>query len=687
MPEFSRRTFLQGTGVAAAAAALSGVAATTTIHGVGDAGADSTAGGYLVGAGKGDMTGAVAGQGMMGYSDFDQIAAGFLQRLWARAYVIADAATGKRILFINTDTGKIFTSHHQTLLAELKRRYGGLYTAQNVNVNATHNHNSCGGVTWDYMFSIPARGFRENSFKAEMAGILDAVERAHDSVAPGTVELGHTELHDASANRSLVAFEKNPVGDRRHFPENIDPQVTAIRLRSGGRIIGEITWFATHGTSLTDANSLIGPDNKGLASYLGEQREPGMISAHAQTNAGDMSPNLWLRKLKASGPTADHQTNRDIIGRRQDAAGQRALASARPMSTTRIDSATRYVDMANIHISGHYTPHAKAARTSPAMFGVSWAATSQEDNTSSQFAFLNEGIRDEFAMALGAGTTPTPDAWVIANQAPKVPVLPVGLMPPRPWMEQRLPLQLIRIGDLVLVAIPAEVTIVAGLRIRRVVADTLGAPLENVILQGYANSTSQYVVTPEEYLAQQYEGASTLFGRWTLCAYMQEFDAMARAMKRGNRLATGPRPARTAGVQPDLLERQPADTPIPGRRFGQVISAVPASIAGGKTLEVSFCGAYPTNRIRRRPATSGYFTIERFTGTGWEVAFDDDSYATVFHWKRPAGNGSASKITVTWRIPQNVAPGDYRVRYFGDVKSASGALREISGSTGRIRVG
>lgn len=41
------------------------------------------------------MTGAIAGQGMMGYSDTEQVAGGLRQRCWARAYVIVDAATGE----------------------------------------------------------------------------------------------------------------------------------------------------------------------------------------------------------------------------------------------------------------------------------------------------------------------------------------------------------------------------------------------------------------------------------------------------------------------------------------------------------------------------------------------------------------------------------------------------------------
>ncbi|EGD55734.1 neutral/alkaline non-lysosomal ceramidase N-terminal domain-containing protein [Gordonia neofelifaecis] len=684
MSAVSRRTFLQATAVGAAAAGALGTG-TFGDGAFGGTGSANAAGGYLVGAGKGDMTGAIAGQGMMGYSDMDQVAQGLLQRTWARAYIIADAATGKRVLFITADIACVFISHHQTLLAELAKRYGDTYTAQNVNVNATHNHNSCGGTAWDYAYVLAAKGHRHNSFRAEIDGLLDAVAAAHDSLGPGTVELGHSELHDASANRSMPAFRLNPAGDRKHFPDAIDPQVTAIRLRRGGAVVGEITWFATHGTSLTDANFLIGPDNKGYAAYLGEQRDPGLISAHAQTNAGDMSPNLWLRKMHPGGPTADNRVNRTVIGRRQDQAGQTALGSARPMRTGGVDSATRYLDMANVSIDGHYTPTGKAARTSPAMMGAAAAATSQEDNTRSQLGFLNEGVRNEFAMLLGAGATPTPDPWIVDNQAPKAILFPLGILPPRPWIEQTLPVQLIRIGDLVLAALPSESTIVAGLRIRRIVADALKVPLENVLLQGYSNGYSQYTVTPEEYVAQQYEGGETMFGRWTLCAYMQEFDRMARAMARGTRLPAGRRPADTSGMQPDLLGTQPADTPIPGRRFGQVVSKTPSTAKPGSTVRVEFCGAYPTNRIRRGKGTNGYFAVEKFTGGGWTVAYDDDHESTEMAWERPAGSPSASKVTVTWRVPRDSA-GDYRIRYYGDARSASGALRPISGTTGRIAV-
>ncbi|UQE73376.1 neutral/alkaline ceramidase [Gordonia sp. PP30] len=677
MADISRRNLLQAAAVTAAGVGALGIAGASS-----PATAAPGGSGYLVGAGKGDMTGAIAGQGMMGYSDMEQVAEGLLQRTWARAYVIADAATGKRVLFITADIACIFTSHHNLLLAELRKRYGHLYDEHNVNLNATHNHNSCGGTSWDYAYTLAAKGHRHNSLVAEMAGLLDAVDQAHRSLGPGTVELGFAELHNASANRSMPAFAMNPEPDRKHFPQHIDPQVTAIRLRRGGQTIGEIIWFATHGTSLTDANFLIGPDNKGYAAYLAEQRDPHVVTAHAQTNAGDMTPNLWLRKMHPGGPTANHRTNRILIGQRQDRAGQNALAGARPLRGG-IDCATKYLNLADMHIDGHYTPNGKAARTTPAMMGMAAAATSMEDNTRSQLSILHEGMRNELTVALGATAVPTPEPWMVYAQAPKAELFPLGMLPPRPWIEQTLPIQLIRIGDLVLAAMPTESTIVAGLRVRRIVADALKVPLENVLLQGYSNGYSQYTTTPEEYASQQYEGGETMFGRWTLCAYMQEFDKMARAMARGTRLRGEARPADRAGLQPDLLGTQPADTPLPGTRFGQTVSKVPRAAKAGSTVTVAFCGAYPTNKIRRGPNTVGYYAVEKQTPTGWQVAYDDDHESTELAWERVGA--SASKATVTWRIPQN-ARGRYRVRYYGDAKSPTGALTGFSGNSGPIDV-
>lgn len=684
----SRRSVLTGTVTAAAAAA--------TVTTVGSAGASptrTTGGGarHLVGAGIADVTGAIAGQGMMGYSELDQVATGLLMRTWARAYIVVDQDTGQRVAFVSADIACLFQSVYLEVMRRLAQRFGSLYTEHNVNINATHNHNSCGGTAREYAYSLAAYGFQNNSHQAEVGGIVAALVAAHENLTPGTIALGHGELHDASANRSRTAFDRNPPEDKAHFPNAIDPQVTVLRLRQGGTDIGAITWFATHGTSLTDANTLISGDNKGYASYRWEHDgtsarhssgRPGFIAAFAQTNAGDMTPNLGLTRWHPSGPTEDNRLNCALIGERQYQAGRAAFDAARPMHGGGVDGALHYLNMADTAVDGAYTPDGRPARTAPAMMGAAAAATSSEDNWKSQLAFLKEGDGNPVVAALGGLHGPI-EQWMRDAQAPKLIVAPLGILPPRPWVPQTVPIQILRIGDLVLASGPAEYTVVSGLRIRRVVAHALSVPLENVLLQGYANGYCGYVATPEEYASQQYEGGETLFGRWTLPAYVQEFDRLARAVAARTDLGRGPAPLDwTTGPQPNLLAPVPDDLPVAGRTFGAVLTAPRPGYRTGETVSVEFCGAHPNNDLH---TGTTYFEVQRAEGAQWRAVADDNDWCTELHWSRPPGQSAASVIAVHWTVPGDTESGRYRIRYTGD-RRTGGATTPFTGTTAEFSV-
>ncbi|MFI1917340.1 neutral/alkaline ceramidase [Nocardia sp. NPDC020380] len=680
-------TLAAGAVTAAAGAALASPAAGQPLR------RDADGQGYLVGCGMADATGAPAGQGMMGYSELDQVATGLLMRTWVRAYIIVDRATGDRVVFASADIACLFQSVHLAVMQQLAQRFGDLYTERNVNINATHNHNSCGGTAREYAYSLAAYGFQQNSHDAEVNGIVNAIAAAHDRLAPGTLLVGTGELHDASANRSKVAFDLNPPEDKAEFPEAIDPMLTVLRLRQGGRDIGAITWFATHGTSLTDRNTLISADNKGYASYRWEHDEngvryqdgpPGFVAAFAQTNAGDMTPNLNVIPWHPSGPTEDDRANCAIIGERQFQAARAAYDSARPMRSGGVDSVLRYVNMADTAIDGDYTPDGKPARTSPAMMGASAAATSSEDNWNTQLPFLQEGDTNPLVAALGGINGPI-EQWMRDVQAPKLIVAPLGTLPPRPWNPQVLPIQIMRIGEIVLASGPAEYTIVSGLRIRRLVARALGVNVENVLLQGYSNGYSGYVTTPEEYVSQQYEGGETLYGRWTLSAYMQEFDRLARALAARTDLGRGPAPLDwTSGLQPDFLPAVPPDVPAAGHAFGDVVTPPGASYGSGQTVAVEFAGAHPNNDFH----TGGtYFEVQQAAGGDWKRLYDDNDWCTELHWSRPDGQPAASIVRIQWTVPDGAAAGRYRIQYTGDSRDAGGTLTRFTGTSGEFTIG
>ncbi|MFD9961516.1 neutral/alkaline ceramidase [Amycolatopsis sp. NPDC058986] len=633
-------------------------------------------GGFLVGAGIADVTGPAAENGMMGYSMPQQQTAGIHLRTRARAFVIAGGP--RRIAFVTAELGALFQSVHQGVLRKLAAKFGDLYTERNVLLNATHTHSACGGDSHYAAYDLSILGFQEQVYDAVVDGIVAAISQAHADLAPGSISLGRTELTDASANRSRTAFELNPKADKDHFPLSIDPAVTVLRFRRGGTDVGAITWFATHGTSMSNGNHLISSDNKGYAAYTWEHEHagvryldggPGFVAAFAQTNSGDMTPNLNLKPGTAD--TEFENTRR--IGELQFQAAKRAFDGAGEDVVGGVDHRMCYVDMSDLAVDAKYTPNGRPQRTCTAAIGVSMLAGSTEDGPGLP---LPEGVKNPFIDWLGGIDAPIPRALADA-QAPKVIAVPFGAMQPYPWAPEVLPLQIVRIGQLHLVAGPAEYTIVAGLRIRRTVAAELGVPLENVLMQGYANAYSQYVTTPEEYDSQQYEGASTLFGRYTLPAYQQEFAKLAAAMKAGTAVPHGPVPRDLRGK---LVNFQPGvvfDSAPALKNFGDVVTEAKPSYRRGEQVSVTFVTGHPKNDLRHG---STFLEIQRFADGKWVRHADDGDWATKYHWARKFV--AESQATVTWDIPANTPIGKYRVVHFGNWKNGwNGRITAFSGTS------
>lgn len=678
----SRRTVLT-------ASAL-GVAAVPALSALADAvapaaRANTAPGEFEFGLGIADLTGPAAECGMMGYSQLDQATAGIHLRPRARAFVIG--AGGNRIAYVAVENGAVFGSVHGGVLLALAQRFGDRYTERNVVLTSTHTHASCGGSAHDYAYTLATLGFQQQVYDAEVNGIVEAIVAADADFGPGAIALGRSTLHDASVNRSRVAFDRNPEAERALFPDAIDPAVTTLVFTRAGREVGALTWFATHNTSMTNANRLISSDNKGYASYAAEHLEhgvrhldgqPSYLAAFAQTNAGDMSPNLNLRP--GDGPTTDEFENTRILGERQYAASRAAAAQAVSM-TGAVDSLLCYIDLAAVSVDGRFTPDGAPHRTSPAAAGVSLIAGSVEDGPGLPGGPIPEGVRNPMVDFLGGIDHPHP-AWLADAQAPKAIAVPLGLLPPVPWVPNVVPIQLIRIGGLYLAAAGAEFTIVAGLRVRRAVAAALGVDVEQVLLQGYANSYHEYVTTPEEYDVQQYEGASTLFGRYTLCAYQQEFTRLAAAFVAGAAIGRGPAPRDVSALQPNLAVAPGPDATPRGRAFGDVLVQPPAQCARGSRVAVEFVSAHPKHNPRRGDT---FLLVQRRTSVGeWVRVANEGEWDVRFHWRK---DGDAISIArFTWDVPAAATPGTHRFVHFADALGADGALRPVSGTSAEFEV-
>ncbi|MFT4187136.1 MAG: neutral/alkaline non-lysosomal ceramidase N-terminal domain-containing protein [Aeromicrobium sp.] len=592
---------------------------------------------WAVGRGLTDITGEPWGVGMMGYGMPDQRTVGLLSRQYARAFVLE--AGGDRVAYVVADIGMFFHSSVTEILRRLAERFGDLYTARNVVLTATHTHCGPGGHSTDILYNITTAGFHQRTFERLVAGVVEAVAAAHDDLAPAEVSMARGELRDASANRARAAFERNPAAEKAMFPDGIDPAARLLRIERDGSLAGAVHWFGVHNTSMTNQNRLISADNKGLAAWTWERELDGRaVTAFAQTNAGDLSPNLDLQP--GTGPTDDERENTRIIAERQlDSA--RALAEESGETLTPVVRAvSTTVRLAHREVEGR--------RTGRAILGASFAAGKLTDGPGSPL--FHEGRRNTLLRWVSRLLYQLrPD--VGAAHAPKELFLPVGSLG---WVQETYPLQVVQLGELCLVCLPFEVTVVSGLRIRRAVAAELGVDVESVVLQGYANGYGHYVTTPQEYQEQLYEGGSTIFGACELAALTEEARVLARSLGSVGMPTPDPHPAPRPGL------KSPVGSPRWSRRGPISVASAPTSARVGETVVVEFRADHPNAVLRPT-----YLEVER---DGEVIATDADP-STSIRWSRD--RRWRWRAEVTWRAD---SPGRVSISYLGRSRATAEIL-------------
>ncbi len=639
----------------------------------------ATVDGFRVGRGLADITGEAAECGLLGYGKADQQSAGIHLRLRSRAFVF-EVPPGDRLLLVVNEMPLPMDSVTQEVLRRLAERYGAAYREENVLVTATHTHCGPGGYSHHATYNSNTGGFRPATFAAIVDGTMEAIARAHADLAPAELSLAQGELHGASVNRSRSSFELNPAADRAYFPDAVDPLTTLLRVEREGRLVGAINWFATHGTSMTNTNRLISSDNKGYAAHHWERvvggvdyldtAPPELVVAFAQTNAGDMSPNLNL--APGSGPTDDEFENTRLIGLRQCEAAMRLAGGAGAPVDPVIDVRMTHVDLGDVEVAAEFTGDGRPHRTGRAVAAAAQFAGTDEGPG---FAGFRQGRNPVWDAVSRRAVYPLSRTLREAH-APKAVVLPASLVNRAyPMVAERVPVHLVRLGPLYLLAIPGEVTITAGLRLRRTVAGIVGADLDRVLVAGYANAYIHYVTTPEEYDAQRYEAGSTMFGRWELGAFLQTAAALARAMADGVPAEPGPQPPDLSGKRWRWGRPPTWDEPGAGP-YGRVVAEPRARYRPGERVEAAFVAAHLANDLRRGGT---FLEVQREDDDGWRTVADDGDWATTLRWQRVGRHGS--RVTVTWDVPADARPGRHRVLVHGTARDRGGARTTFTGVT------
>ncbi|GMG98297.1 hypothetical protein Nepgr_000137 [Nepenthes gracilis] len=450
--------------------------------------------------------------------------------------------------------------------------------------------------------------------------------------------------------------------------------------------------------------------SKRVRSVLRQGDKPRFVAAFCQTNCGDVSPNVLGAFCIDSGLHCDfnHSTcggrnelcygrgpghpdefeSTRIIGERQFEKAVDLFNTASEQLKGKIDYCHAFLDFSKLKVTVHKGGGGnEVVKTCPAAMGFGFAAGTTDGPGA--FDFIQGDDKGNPFWKLVRDVLKTPGKEQIECQSPKPILLDTGEMKePYDWAPSVLPIQILRIGQLVILSVPAEFTTMAGRRLRDAVK-TAFTSADNgefnsdihVVIAGLTNTYSQYVTTFEEYQVQRYEGASTLYGPHTLSAYIQEFKKLATALIHGQTVEPGLQP-------PDLLDKQlcflppvVVDMTPPGVNFGDVSSDVPANayFEKGDMVTVVFWSACPRNDLM----TEGTFAlVEILQGKDtWVPVYDDDDFCLRFKWSRPSRFSPRSQATIEWRIPESAVAGVYRIRHFGASKALLGSIHHFTGSS------
>jgi neutral ceramidase len=668
---------------------------------------------YLIGRSIADITLPVVGVQMMGFVRPDQISEGLHQRQFARSFVVADATGKTHLAIVTCDIA--FPTHTLKLavLDRLREKFGNRYGHANVIITGTHTHAAPGGYHHHISSSPLGGGFYNQCFDALVEGITESIVAADSDLKPGKILLAQGNVEGAGVNRSRVAYMNNPAAERAQYQSDVDTTMTLLKMVCDDGPIGTLNWFAVHGTSMNYFNKLISGDNKGYAAYALERahgtRYTGkaeFVAAFAQSNAGDVTPNL---NLNNTGPGKTDVESTRIIGARQAREADKLLDEAREPLRGPIEFRLAFVDFSRLAVASEFTG-AGPQRTCPSALGYSFAAGSTEDGGG--HPLFHEGMKeaspliDALARTNFPGLGPTDE--LRQCQKPKAILLATGLPKP-PAQEQVLAIGLVRIGQLVLAVGPAEFTTMAGRRIRTALGKELGLDPRYVVIAGYANDYANYVTTRDEYDSQQYEGGSTLFGPWTEAGYRQEFVRLARTLKAGEPVESMVVPVDMRTRIKTSLSLDGPDERLPaGVKPGDVVYDAKERYAPGELVSVCFWTGSPVNEYRR---TDRFMVVGRLAGRDtWQAVSEDFDWDKTLRWKQLVAESSPKTVTdsrregprigpapriarpdpfqvsITWQTDALTTAGTYRVVHYGRFKK-NGKVERFVATSRRFEVG
>ena len=389
-------------------------------------------------------------------------------------------------------------------------------------LSASHTHNSPGNFSTSPFYTEYAScqtGFDCHLFEFLARQIANTIIQAIQKKGQAAIYRREMALEGISRNRSLEAFLLNPEAEQvlaqRHQIEMgnsnlktssdiykaVDPVLTVLSIESlaSQKPIAVAAFFSVHLTTMGPKTEVYTSDLFGVASVLAEQRIGVQYNIDAPVVAifngaeGDVSPD-WESQDRRNTLRLGEKLAKSIMELIQEK-GKREEG--------RISWQFSLVPLAD---QTFHDKNGRACRTASKPIVGAPVIGGAEDGRSALYDLgWKEGITRKRTSDQGSKQKAL-NPWHLPISDTIIDFLTPSIYPP-----EIAPIGLYKIGDMAFATLPGEFTTVLGRRIKMSLQDRLNGSA-SVLLLGLSNEYISYFTTPEEYDAQHYEGASTLYG-------------------------------------------------------------------------------------------------------------------------------------------------------------------------------
>ncbi|MEH6447978.1 MAG: neutral/alkaline non-lysosomal ceramidase N-terminal domain-containing protein [Oleispira sp.] len=477
-----------------------------------------------------------------GYSTNGRSGIGFRTRLKARIFYLNDGK-GQSLALVQTDlAGSSLLLHHT--VSEAVAAQTGL-SAKDIVITGTHSHSSVASHFdndfYNKHFSNEA-GLDPEYLSFITERLATAIKQAVQQRRPARVATGRKDIYGYNRNRMLAAYKLNPgkeninIEDPETKFQEVNPSLYMVRidlLDDQGRYkpAGAFSSFSIHGTTLSEPTEVYSADvfayvQRDLEWAIKEKYQTPWDISHGFTTGtqGDMAPALAdVGDNYISHFAVDFKASRTL----GQGIAKQAITLFESLDNELQDELVLATAAREINIS-EKNKIENIELCQQAFVGNTTAGGAYERRT----PWLN-------LVPMLNGASGSKRWWFGKDgcQGSKR-ILGTSLLQPLFEPTESFPnmvlFQIMRINDMLILPLPFEITSESGRRISARVKSEFLAAKQNIKhswVASVANGYFGYSATPEEYEYQSYEGASTLYGRYTTPYISAQLGVLAKDMQ------------------------------------------------------------------------------------------------------------------------------------------------------------